>query len=97
MDRNVNIYKHLISDEFYKAYDKYIHYIFKTYTGRGESAKLRAAIASNDGDRKEQANYKWNDQWNSYFITEEKIEKEKLKNLYEDVMSAITKCIFQQK
>jgi hypothetical protein len=67
LDTTVNIYRHLMSRDFYTAYEGFIDLLFLTYSGTGEDAKIRSAIIGPLGDRSIHANYIWERQWDSSF------------------------------
>ena len=51
LDRAVNINRHLLSEEFYRAYLDFMGVTFRTFTGPGEDAKIRAVVVHDLGDR----------------------------------------------
>lgn len=67
LDKTINIYRHLLNEEFYDAYNAFIHTIFRTYQGPGLDAKLVSRISGPNGDRMIHSNYEWDSNWNSLF------------------------------
>jgi hypothetical protein len=51
LDREVNIYRHLLSEDFYQRHFELMQLLFRTFTGQGEDAKIRARITHELGDR----------------------------------------------
>jgi hypothetical protein len=41
LDKTFDTYRYLFSDQFWNAYDSFIHECFKTFVGSGKDAKLR--------------------------------------------------------
>jgi hypothetical protein len=93
LDKVVNIYRHLLSEEFYKAYNSYIHLIFQTYTGAGKDALIRSRINGPDGNRKTDTNYKWNESFDEYFLESDGPKKVEIVGRYEDALEALRECI----
>ncbi len=66
LDSKIHIHRFLIGDEVYKAYQEFIHLLFKTFTGPGKNALIKSTIISNNGDRRK-LNYNWDKKWDDYF------------------------------
>ncbi|MCA8879066.1 MAG: hypothetical protein KDA73_03725 [Rhodobacteraceae bacterium] len=89
LDKNVNIYRHLLSDEFYEKYDKFIHLAFRTYTRHGKDALIRSAILNYWGDRREHSKYAWEPSFDEMFdLTDLPIDSE-FDKAYLSVMNSL--------
>ena len=93
LDKTVNIYRHLLSEEFYDAYNEYIHSIFETFSEAGHKAKIRSTIESVDGDRRKHTNYEWEDEFDTWFSEDLTLTRQEVKKKYVAVMDALRDCI----
>lgn len=93
LDKKVNIYRHLLSDDFYKSYDEFIELAFKTFTGWGEDAKIKAEIASGMADRRTHANYAWETTYEDMFEKTSFASSGDIKKAYLSTMNALRACI----
>lgn len=93
LDKTVNIYRHLLSEDFYNKYNNFIHLIFLTYTGAGKDASIRSAISGPDGNRIKHSNYKWEDDFISLFTVQENPTKNQIERSHEYVMIELRKCV----
>ncbi|WP_299960052.1 hypothetical protein [uncultured Roseobacter sp.] len=93
LDRNVNIYTHLLGPKFYKAYQRYIHMAFQTFSGWGQDAKIRAAISSGRGNRQKHANYAWEEKFDKMFSTENLEDEQNFREAYYCCMNELRDCI----
>ncbi len=93
LDKKVNINRHLLSDEFYKSYEGFIHLAFSTFTGWGQDAKIRAAVASGMADRKKHANYDWKQEFASMFDEQSIPPRQEFLVSYSKAMEALRNCI----
>ena len=71
LDRAVNINRHLLSEEFYRAYLDFMGVTFRTFTGPGEDAKIRAVVVHDLGDRRVHAAYDWDEAYEWMFDAED--------------------------
>jgi len=96
LDKNVNIYKHLLTNSFFAEYQNYMDLLFKTFTGPGQDARILSFIEGPNGNRRTDAKYEWKKEWNSLFIYE-KLEYNEQKNTiinqYEKMMGEFKKSI----
>ncbi len=93
LDKTVNIYRHLLSEEFYHKYNDFINLIFLTYTGFGKDALIKASISGPDGDRRTHSNYTWQDGFAKLFSTLDNPTKPQIQKSYQDTMAELRKCI----
>ncbi|WIY24010.1 hypothetical protein [Parasedimentitalea psychrophila] len=93
LDKVVNIYRHLLSEDFYTTYNSFIHLAFQTYSGAGKDALIRSHISCGDGDRKEHTNYEWNDEFEQLFDTSSIPQKNEIEAAYQAVMEELRSCI----
>ncbi|MFB9150064.1 hypothetical protein [Roseovarius ramblicola] len=93
LDKKVNIYRHLLSDDFYELYNEFIHLAFTTFTGWGEDAKIQAWIANGMADRRIHANYKWEAAYDDMFQENTIASSKKFQQTYFDMMNALRNCI----
>lgn len=63
LDKQMHIHRHLFDDAVFDSYQAFVGLLFQTYTGLGHDAKLRSAVVSRDGNRRERANYAWKAEW----------------------------------
>ncbi|TCP62193.1 hypothetical protein EV663_10236 [Rhodovulum bhavnagarense] len=93
LDKTVNIYKHLLSDEFYILYGDFIHTIFQTYTGHGKDALIKSEVANSWGDRTKHANYEWEEGYNRLFTDVDLPNRREVFEKYDRTMNALRDCI----
>lgn len=93
LDKHVNIYRHLLSEEFYHSYDEFIHTTFRTYTGHGKDALIRSHISNGWGDRRLHANYNWDETYEAMFATSDIPPDKDFKGKYLGAMHALRNCI----
>lgn len=93
LDKTVNIYRHLLSEDFYTRYNEFIHLAFKTYTGRGKDALIRSEIANNWGDRRTQGNYGWEGGFDDLFVSDLTVPRHEIRQAYERTLQALRACI----
>ena len=93
LDKTININRHLLSVNFYDSYEEFIHLAFRTFTGWGQDARIRAAIASGMADRKKHANYEWCSEFASMFDEETIPPADEFQASYNSVMGALRDCI----
>lgn len=70
LDKTVNIYRQLLSEDFYQQYNDFIHLVFLTYTGAGKDALIRTSISGPDGDRREHSSYAWEENFAEFFSSQ---------------------------
>ncbi len=92
LDKVVNIYRHLLSEEFYTAYNAFIHLCFQTYSGKGHDARIRSKIDSHWGDRRA-ASEKWDDTWTPLFLPDAEPERADLQAAYFAATDRLRACI----
>ncbi|MEZ5778104.1 MAG: hypothetical protein R3E44_07055 [Paracoccaceae bacterium] len=93
LDKTANIYRHLLSEEFYSKYNDFIHLVFLTYTGAGKDALIKCAISGSDGNRRTHSNYEWEDAFVDLFTDRENPTKSQIARSYNDVMTELRKCV----
>jgi hypothetical protein len=89
LDKVVNVYRHLFEDEVYKAYQAYIHLLFKTFMGAGVDARIRSFIKSPDGDRTSHCSYVWKTEWSQKFYENEVPSKSEVRIQYHRLMGLL--------
>lgn len=93
LDRHVNIYRHLLSEDFFKSYETFIKMTFRTYTGHGKDALIRSTITNHWGDRRAHATYSWEPDYDEFFDTSNIPKDEEIKETYLKAMAALRDCI----
>ena len=101
LDKQVYIYKHLLGEYFFTAYQKHMALLFKTFTGPGEDPKILSFIKGcgvdgSGGDRRIHGKYKCRKEWDSLFICKElDFDKQKkiIANQHELMMNEFKKSI----
>jgi hypothetical protein len=94
LDREFNIYRHLLSEELFRAYNTYSHVLFTTYSGPGEDAKIRSLISGLDGNRRTHRNYEWDPAWeNAFTASTFTADKQEIEETYFAVMEAFRRCL----
>lgn len=93
LDKTVNIYRHLLSDNFYELYNEFMHLAFQTFTGWGEDAKIKANISSSMADRRIHANYKWEVAYDDMFQENAFASSKKFEQAYLGMMNALRNSI----
>ena len=92
LDKDINIYAPLFSDDLSKKYNDFIHLCFISFSGWEHDAKIKSLY----GHRQEH-NVEWKDDWIQCFDTNNVIEPMKIKERYGELMESIKKdlVIFQ--
>ena len=93
LDKTVNIYRHLLSEDFYVKYNDFIHLVFLTYTGAGKDALIKASISGPDGDRRKHSSYAWEENFDELFASRDNPPKSQISKSYQEVMAELRKCI----
>ena len=93
LDKAVNIYRFLLSEDFYRAYNAYIYTIFRTHTGSGNDARIRALIEGPNGSRRNDTNYAWEQDFEALFQVEDAPSKKEVHAAYETMMNALRNCL----
>lgn len=94
LDLEVNIYRHLLDEDFYGEYQRYIALLFVTYNEPGHDARLRALVTGPDGDRARDARYVWDEAWMDSFAPQEAAAgKAAVQAQYLAVMAAFTRAV----
>ncbi len=92
LDKTVNVYRHVFPDKVYLAYQSFMHLLFETYSGPGQDAKLLTEIESADGDRRLDASFVWQPEWDELFLQEVRTaSKRSVRDAYQTLMSELTK------
>ena len=91
LDRAVNINRHLLSEEFYRAYLDFMGVTFRTFTGPGEDAKIRAVVVHDLGDRRVHAAYDWDEAYEWMFDAEDMPTDYQVDEAYMQAMNGL-KC-----
>ena len=93
LDREVNIYRHLLSEDFYQRHFEFMQLCFHTFTGQGEDAKIRAVIIHDLGDRRTQAAYDWDAAWELMFDARDLPTDYQIDEAYMQAMNALKRSI----
>lgn len=93
LDREVNIYRHLLSEEFYQRHFELMQLLFHTFTGQGEDAKIRATITHDLGDRRAHAAYDWDSAWDAMFDEADLPTDYQVDEAYMQAMNALKRSI----
>lgn len=90
LDHLMYVYGSLFSPDVMLEYNKFIHLCFKTFTGVGRDACLRADL------RKLQRNWgnDWNSEWDKHFVEAKEVSNNKdVRNVYNNLIMIIAKEI----
>jgi hypothetical protein len=93
LDREVNVYRHLLSEEFYQRHFELMQILFRTFTGPGEDAKIRAVITHALGDRRHHAAYDWQAEWEAMFDSEDMPTDYQVDEAYLQAMNALKRSV----
>lgn len=93
LDKVVNIYRGILGEKFCKSYDEYIHTVFRTFTGRGRDALIKAYISGPDGDRRTDGRYEWIAEMETCFETSDVPRKQVVREMYINVMTDLRDSI----
>jgi len=93
LDREVNISRHLLSEEFYRAYLDFMGLTFRTFTGQGEDAKIRAVVVHDLGDRRIHAAYDWDAGFEWMFDAEDLPTDYQVDEAYMMAMNGLRRCV----
>lgn len=93
LDRAVNINRHLLSEEFYRAYLDFMGLTFRTFTGPGEDAKIRAVVVHELGDRRVHAAYGWDEAYEWMFDAEDLPTDYQIDEAYMQAMNGLKRSV----
>jgi len=93
LDRAVNINRHLLSEEFYRAYLDFMGVTFRTFTGPGEDAKIRAVVVHELGDRRVHAAYDWDEAYEWMFDAEDMPTDYQVDEAYMQAMNGLKRSV----
>jgi hypothetical protein len=93
LDREVNIYRHLLSEDFYQRHFEFMQLCFHTFTGQGEDAKIRAVVEHALGDRRIHAGYEWDETWETMFAPDDLPTDYQIDEAYMQAMNALRRSI----
>ncbi|MAN13204.1 hypothetical protein [Alterinioella nitratireducens] len=93
LDRAVNINRHLLSEEFYRAYLDFMGVTFRTFTGPGEDAKIRAVVVHDLGDRRVHAAYDWDEAYEWMFDAEDMPTDYQVDEAYMQAMNGLKRSV----
>ena len=89
LDSRMHVYRHLFNEAVFDSYQRYMEQLFETYTGSGSDAKIRAHIASKDGDRTRDCSYFWEEKWNANFSAANVPEKARVRAAYSHTLAML--------
>jgi hypothetical protein len=91
LDKKVNIYAPLFSEEVLIKYNSFINLCFDSFTGWGHDAKIKSTFK-----RRKQCNPNWSDEWDDYFSSdyikrhkEDKTIKKDIESIREQYLSLL--------
>ncbi|WP_071675341.1 hypothetical protein [Nioella nitratireducens] len=93
LDREVNISRHLLSEEFYRRHLEFMALCFHTFTGPGEDAKIRATITHDLGDRRVHAGYDWDEDYAHMFALDDLPTDHQIDDAYMQAMAALRRSV----
>lgn len=93
LDKHVNINRYLLSEEFYRAYLDFMAVTFRTFTGQGEDAKIRAVVVHDLGDRRVHSAYDWDEGYEYMFDAEDLPTDYQVDEAYMMAMNGLRKCM----
>ena len=93
LDRAVNINRHLLSEEFYRAYLDFMGVTFRTFTGPGEDDKIRAVVVHDLGDRRVHAAYDWDEAYEWMFDAEDMPTDYQVDEAYMQAMNGLKRSV----
>jgi len=93
LDKLVNIYRALLTEDFYRAYNDFIHVIYRPYAGRNHDARIRSEISNQMGDRRSALTQGWDPAYDALFDTTEVADFVVLERAYARVMQSLQRSI----
>ena len=93
LDRTINIYRHLLGENFYSSYNDFSHLGFATYSGPGKDALIRSQIENAWGDRRTQSNYSWDAAFEMLFDPNNVASREETLKAYTKAMQELRDLI----
>jgi hypothetical protein len=70
VDKDMNTYKPFFSKELFATYKRFMNEAFRPYNPRGEDARIRSDISTEDGDRRIHTTKPWEPSWEDRFTHE---------------------------
>lgn len=86
LDKEMNIYTPLLSDELGEKYIGFIQLCFISNSGWEHDSKIKSLY-----EKRQEHNVKWNDDWIQYFDTKNVVEAIKMKEKYNEMIDAFRK------
>lgn len=93
IDQTFHIYRPLFDEEVYNAYQAYIRLLFKTFTGAGMDAKIRANLRGRDGDRTTHCTYEWDPGWVRCFSETDVVSETEVREHYNRLMQELRRSL----
>ncbi|MEN8228115.1 MAG: hypothetical protein ABFS38_08175 [Bacteroidota bacterium] len=92
LNKDINIYAPLFSDDLSKKYIDFIHLCFVSFSGWEHDEKIKSLY-----ELRQEHNVEWNDDWIQFFDTNNVIEAIKIKERYNELIDSFKKdlVVFQ--
>jgi hypothetical protein len=86
LDKDINIYTPLFSNDLSKKYTDFIHLCFVSFSGWEHKEKIKSLY-----EIRQEYNVEWKDDWIQFFDTNNVIEAIKMKESYNELMEYVKK------
>jgi hypothetical protein len=70
LDKGFFVYRYLIGEDVFHAFQSFMELAFRTYVAAGQNALIRSTLASPLGDRRKSRHFEWRDEWDGAFDVE---------------------------
>lgn len=81
LDKDINTYSPIFSDELSKKYGAFIQLCFVSFTGWDHKEKIKSLV-----ELRQEHNEEWNDDWIPMFDTNNVVEATKMRERYDDLI-----------
>jgi len=86
LDKDINIYTPIFSNDLSKKYTDFIHLCFVSFSGWEHKEKIKSSY-----EIRQEHNVEWKDDWIQFFDTNNVIEAIKMKESYNELMEYVKK------
>ena len=67
LDKGFFVYRYLIGEDVFLAYQQFMELSFRTYATAGKDALIRTTLAGPLGDRRRSRSFEWRPEWDGFF------------------------------
>lgn len=93
LDKGFFVYRYLIGEDVFLAYQAFMELAFRTYVAAGKDALIRTTLASPLGDRRTSRFFEWRAEWDGFFDEQDVPDPQLVQDAYARLMLAFKASI----